>query len=86
MPVSARSFLAAESVLFRPAAVPGREWMRAQPPLAGGVSRSGDVGYTYGEMECAPTRRAMYVHIWKKAADQRWKLVLAITSALPAAE
>ena len=69
-----RAFLAAQAE--RP------EWA----PLAGGVSRSGDVGYTYGEMECAPARRAMYVHIWKKAADQRWKLALAITSDLPASE
>jgi ketosteroid isomerase-like protein len=70
----------------------GRAFLAAQgeqpawDPLAAGVSRSGDLGYTYGEMQWPPERRAMYVHLWKKAADQRWKLALAITSELPAAE
>ena len=45
------------------------------------VSRSADLGYTYGISSLAgpnTTTRFSFVHIWRRAADDQWKVVLDI--------
>lgn len=54
-------------------------------PIAGDVSRSGDLGYTHGTYEVAGaaqqgTERGSYVRIWKNEAGQ-WRVVLDVTNA-----
>jgi ketosteroid isomerase-like protein len=50
-------------------------------PLRADVAESGDLGYTWGVAESAPTKDGpfkpygIYVVIWKRQADGRWKFV-----------
>lgn len=72
----------------------GREMLLAIPgvtlwnPQAQKVARSGDLGCTYGILErrrlggAAPDS-AVYLHVWRRGADDRWKVALALESALP---
>jgi ketosteroid isomerase-like protein len=57
------AFLADDAILFRPAPVPGKEWMRSHPappirlawrPSFAEVSGAGDLGYTLGPYEARP--------------------------------
>ena len=53
-------------------------------PLAGDVSRSGDLGYTHGTYEVIDaskkvTDRGSYVRIWKNEGGQ-WRIVLDVTN------
>ena len=50
-------------------------------PLAGDISRSGDLGYTYGIYTLTITKdestgKGKYVSVWKKQSDGSWKWVL----------
>ena len=48
-------------------------------PRGGGLSRAGDIGYTYGAYSFtagAPTPAGYYVHIWKRGARKSWRLVV----------
>lgn len=51
--------------------------------VGGDVSRSGDLGYTYGTYEVTDgakvTERGSYVRIWKNAGDQ-WRIVLDVAN------
>jgi ketosteroid isomerase-like protein len=55
-------------------------------PLAGGVARSGDLGYTYGTYEFSPAsapatpRQGNYLRIWRRAPSGAWTLVLDLLS------
>lgn len=72
----------------------GREMLLAIPgvtlwnPQAQKVARSGDLGCTYGIVErrrlggAAPDS-AVYLHVWRRGADDQWKVALALESALP---
>ena len=58
-------------------------------PIAGDVSRSGDLGYTHGTYEKStsedPTKiveHGSYVHIWEKRNGE-WKVVLSVTNVNP---
>jgi ketosteroid isomerase-like protein len=58
-------------------------------PIAGDVSRSGDLGYTHGTYEKIGTNdpkkiveRGSYVHIWQKNKDE-WQIVLQVTNITP---
>ena len=74
-----------------------REMMRAVPgvtlwnPEAQKVARSGDLGCTYGIVErrrlggAAPDS-AVYLHGWRRGADDRWKVALALENPLPKSE
>ena len=61
-------------------------------PDSGVVSRSGDLGYTYGTNEfTAPdstgtlvTTRGRYLTVWRKDSDGRWRCVEDIASPGPA--
>jgi ketosteroid isomerase-like protein len=52
-------------------------------PIAGDVSRSGDLGYTHGTYETSDsgkvTERGSYVRIWKNEGGQ-WRVVLDVTN------
>ena len=54
-------------------------------PIAGDVSRSGDLGYTHGTYEITDaaqkvTERGSYVRIWRGFGD-KWRIVLDVTNA-----
>ncbi len=58
-------------------------------PIAGEVSRSGDLGYTHGTYEkkspddsAKVVERGSYVHIWEMKGGE-WKVVLSVTNAHP---
>ena len=45
-------------------------------PLGADVAQSGDLGYTWGAYESAPSgRRGHYLTIWKRQPDGSWKVV-----------
>ncbi len=57
-------------------------------PADGAVSRSGDLGYTYGTASFSreaggPTRDAVYLRLWERAPGGDWKLVLDLLDPLP---
>jgi ketosteroid isomerase-like protein len=48
-------------------------------PKGGEVSKSGDLGYTYGVYELKDsvnTQKGTYVTVWKRQANGKWKFVL----------
>ena len=57
-------------------------------PIHVEVSSAGDFGYTYGSYESREsstgkhTESGYYVHVWRRAPDAEWKLVLDTTSPL----
>jgi ketosteroid isomerase-like protein len=95
------SFLAGDVRLFRTDAFPatGRETARAlllqKPgvlswhPTKADVSRSGDLGYTYGAYEFhaddvkASVESGNYLRIWKRQANGKWMVVLDILNPIP---
>ena len=59
-------------------------------PLRADVADSGDLGYTWGVAESGPAREGpfkpygIYVTIWKRAADGKWKFVYDSATILAA--
>ncbi|UCG50701.1 MAG: nuclear transport factor 2 family protein [Candidatus Latescibacterota bacterium] len=60
-------------------------------PISGGVSRSGDLGYTYGTGRIGSGRlnggeeeRESYLRIWVREPASTWKIVLDITNPVTA--
>ena len=96
--VSAFQMFAANDVrLYRPQLLPvvGKETARSAlsekpcrltwQPIAGDVSVSGDLGYTYGTSTCESgeaTHRSSYMRIWRKEAGG-WRVVLDIENPWP---
>ena len=72
----------------------GREMLLAIPgvtlwnPQAQKVARSQDLGCTYGILErrhlggAAPDS-SVYLHVWRRGTDGRWKVALALENPLP---
>jgi ketosteroid isomerase-like protein len=72
----------------------GREMLLAIPgvtlwnPQAQKVARSQDLGCTYGILErrhlggAAPDS-SIYLHVWRRGTDGRWKVALALENPLP---
>jgi ketosteroid isomerase-like protein len=96
------SYLADDVRLFRTGAFPavGRQAARAMlaarpglltwQPTKAEVSRSGDLGYSYGIYESkASDGKAVesgnYLRIWKKQPDGKWKVVLDLLNPIPPA-
>jgi ketosteroid isomerase-like protein len=59
-------------------------------PLGGGVSRSGDLGYTYGFVkrhedgpESPWINTSNYLRVWRKEKDGPWKLAFEVFSPRP---
>jgi len=53
---------------------------------SGGVSSSGDLGYTYGTYEIksgAETESGNYMRIWRKQANGKWRVVLDLLNPIP---
>jgi ketosteroid isomerase-like protein len=72
----------------------GREMLLAIPgvtlwsPRAQKIARSDDLGCTYGILErrrlgSAAPDSSVYLHIWRRGDDDKWKVALALESALP---
>ena len=63
-------------------------------PAGGDISSSGDLGYTYGSFEfhskdengSSHIEYGKYTSIWKLQKDGRWKVVLDMGNATPAAK
>jgi ketosteroid isomerase-like protein len=59
-------------------------------PLRADVSESGDLGYTWGVAESGPAKEGpfkpygIYVTIWKREADGKWKFVYDASTNLSA--
>lgn len=71
-------------------AIAARPGALASQPTAAYVSRSGDVGYTYGTYEFKdasaankPAERGNYLRIWKRRANDKWRLALEVMNPLP---
>ena len=54
-----------------------------------GIAASLDLGYTYGLAEVftrgasgAPADSGVYLHIWRRGPDHRWKLALVVENPL----
>ena len=86
-------YISDEGVLLRPGHLPLRgadaidflsqlsdsDYTLTWKPSRGEISKSGDLGYTYGvyELSTADTvYKGTYVSIWKKQSDGSWKFVL----------
>ncbi|MEX0734847.1 MAG: tetratricopeptide repeat protein [Steroidobacteraceae bacterium] len=92
------SRLSDEARVHRPGASPvvGRvalnEWANAQgarfrgEPLAADVSRSGDLGYAYGNYEKVSNtpETGYYARVWKRDSKGDWRIVMDTISPLPA--
>jgi ketosteroid isomerase-like protein len=58
-------------------------------PIKADVSRSGDLGYTYGSYEvkaegASPAvEKGYYVRVWKRNPQGKWKIVLDTTNPVP---
>ncbi len=94
------AYLADDSVLFRPRAVPGKSWTRdhpAQPirlawsPAYVQVAHAGDLGYTTGPYELRSTDPkddylvdGRFATIWKRQPDGAWRVALDLGVATPA--
>jgi ketosteroid isomerase-like protein len=74
-----------------------KEFLGAHPgsvfrcSMGGDLSRSGDLGYTYGAYhfrarEAAGERQGYYLTVWKKKAEGHWSIVLDLESILPKRE
>ncbi len=92
------SRLADDARVHRPGAMPvvGRvalnEWANTQTakyrgePLGADVSRSGDLGYAYGnyEKEGDAPEAGYYARVWKRDPKGDWRIVMDTISPLPA--
>lgn len=95
------AYLADDAVLFRPRAVPGKEWVSSHPsppirlswrPAFVEVAAAGDLGYTTGPYEVRGTRaddtavsHGWFVTIWKKQPDSAWRVALDVGTPNPGA-
>jgi ketosteroid isomerase-like protein len=85
------AYLAEDSVLFRPRAVPGKQWMSGRPATKGvliwepsyaEVSGAGDLGFTTGPYsykaspEDTSVSYGQFFTIWKKQSDGIWNVFL----------
>ena len=91
-----RRFGAADLRFYRENALPLTNLQDAFPVLESGtgaaiwttlksrVSKSGDLGYTYGFTEQVDVhKKSAFLHLWKRAQGGGWKLVLDLESPLP---
>jgi ketosteroid isomerase-like protein len=94
------SFLAEQSVVFRPQPVDGRSFysdirdsiVLSWYPVVADISRTADLGYTTGPYESRTNRpggtpnvgHGYYVSLWSKQKDGAWKVVLDIGTSNPA--
>jgi len=72
------------------AALATRQGVLSWQPVKADVSRSGDLGYTYGSYEfkasgvdAKPVEKGNYVRIWKRQRGGKWRVVLDILNPTP---
>ena len=60
-------------------------WFTCEP-IKSDVAGSGDLGYTYGKYEIKgdASGKGYYVRVWKRVQAGKWKVVLDVTTAIPA--
>jgi ketosteroid isomerase-like protein len=90
-------FLADDSRLHREGAIPVTskskilEALKTQPakmiwaPVQARIASSGDLGYSLGN-ETIGTQQGYYLRIWKKQADDSWRVVLDLFTPQPPGE
>ncbi len=82
-----RAVQVGSDALWEPAA--GRPIPITWAVLGGDVSRSGDLGYTYGEYEpigaaaSDSAGQGNYVRAWRRENDGRWRVVVDLMMSLP---
>ncbi len=92
-------FAAADIRLQRPGALPVAGRRRAVAaarrdttrhtwaPLGAGISRSGDLGYTWGAVHAVAgdpaTLRGYYLRIWSRQSAEGWRILLDVLTAPP---
>ncbi|HUR97722.1 MAG TPA: DUF4440 domain-containing protein [Pyrinomonadaceae bacterium] len=58
--------------------------------IDGKISTSGDLAFTYGKYTAdfgqSVTESGYYVHVWRRDADSKWKLVVDVQNPLPKSE
>jgi ketosteroid isomerase-like protein len=81
-------YLAADSVLFRPTAVNGREWLQGHEeasgrlewsPAVGAVACDGQLAVTVGPWtyrQASEVATGYYLTVWRRDASDDWKVVL----------
>jgi len=92
-----KSHLSNEARVHRPGMMPaaGKEaihaWLNRKSmtlsgePFNADVSRSGDLGYTYGSYELGGEKpeKGYYVRVWKRESEGEWRIVIDIVNPLP---
>lgn len=95
-------YFAEDAILFRPQAVPARQYLLEQPddaslltwrPVYADISRSGDMGYTTGPWEYRASGpedpqviHGNYVSVWERQTDGAWKVVIDAGTSNPPPE
>lgn len=86
-----------DAVIFRPGAVPAKEWLSSHPnpavllvwhPTFASIARSGDLGWTTGPYELSAKGEkdfGQFSTVWRKQRDGTWKFVIDLGVSTPAA-
>jgi ketosteroid isomerase-like protein len=89
--------VAGDAVIFRPGAVPAKEWLSSHPnpdvllvwhPTYAAIARSGDLGWTTGPYELSAKGEkdfGQFSTVWRKQGDGTWKFVIDLGVSTPAA-
>jgi len=90
--------VAGDAVIFRPGAVPAKEWLTSHPspqvlltwhPVYAAIARSGDLGWTTGPYEISPKGSeksfGQFATVWRRQEDGSWKFVVDLGVSTPAA-
>jgi ketosteroid isomerase-like protein len=92
-----QSRLSDDARIHRPGVMPVagkdalRDWLARQTmtlsgePIKADVSRSGDLGYAYGNYELggAQPQKGYFARVWKRDAKGQWRIVMDTVSPLP---
>jgi ketosteroid isomerase-like protein len=103
------TYLADDGITFSPAPGPGKSAIRKRPapanpraillnwaPMTGGVSSSGDLGFTTGPYiledrsgaaqpaQHGTSEKGYYARLWTRDPGGPWKVLLEVTSPVPA--
>ncbi len=95
------AFLAEDAIMFEPGPVNAKKTWTARPegglslswqPTFAVMARSCDLGFTTGPAEWRkekgdekPLGYGQYISVWKKQADEAWKVILDVGGPVPSA-
>lgn len=90
--------VADDAVIFRPGAVPAKEWLTSHPnpqvlltwhPVYAAIARSGDLGWTTGPYELSAKGSeksfGQFATVWRRQENGTWKFVVDLGVSTPAA-